>query len=57
MKTSAGAVAGEIPCNQGKKVPPPTPEGHEGRLFPPEQSFKTVMSVTVLSVERKRKSH
>jgi hypothetical protein len=20
-----------------KKVPPPTPEGHEGRLFPPEQ--------------------
>jgi hypothetical protein len=20
-----------------KKIPPPTPEGHEGRLFPPEQ--------------------
>ena len=23
-----------------KKVPPPTPDGREGRLFPPEQSFK-----------------
>lgn len=21
-----------------KKLPPPTPEGHEGRLFPPEQN-------------------
>src|SRR5437667_10243430 len=24
-----------------KKVPPPTPDGREGRLFPPEQSSKT----------------
>jgi len=24
-----------------KKVPPPTPDGREGRLFPPEQSWKT----------------
>jgi hypothetical protein len=23
-----------------KKVPPPTPDGREGRLFPPEQSAK-----------------
>jgi hypothetical protein len=27
--------------NCPKKVPPPTPEGREGRLFPPEQSSKT----------------
>src|SRR6266581_3407678 len=25
-----------------KKVPPPTPDGREGRLFPPEQSWKTL---------------
>src|SRR6266478_7071339 len=25
-----------------KKVPPPTPDGREGRLFPPEQSSKTL---------------
>jgi hypothetical protein len=24
-----------------KKVPPPTPDRREGRLFPPEQSWKT----------------
>jgi hypothetical protein len=24
-----------------KKVPPPTPDRREGRLFPPEQSLKT----------------
>src|SRR5882724_11780255 len=24
-----------------KKLPPPTPDGREGRLFPPEQSSKT----------------
>src|ERR1700719_652272 len=24
-----------------KKVPPPTPDGREGRLFPPEQSYKS----------------
>jgi hypothetical protein len=26
-----------------KKIPPPTPEGHEGRLFPPEQHSFTVL--------------
>src|SRR5436190_21363321 len=26
--------------NYPKKVPPPTPDGREGRLFPPEQSSK-----------------
>jgi hypothetical protein len=26
--------------NAPKKVPPPTPDGREGRLFPPEQSSK-----------------
>jgi len=31
-----------------KKIPPPTPEGREGRLFPPEQSFKTGELVTEL---------
>jgi hypothetical protein len=25
-----------------KKLPPPTPDGREGRLFPPEQSLKTL---------------
>ena len=30
-----------LQIRDGKKIPPPTPEGHEGRLFPPEQlSFK-----------------
>jgi hypothetical protein len=29
-----------------KKIPPPTPEGREGRLFPPEQSSKTGELVT-----------
>jgi len=24
-----------------KKLPPPTPDRYEGRLFPPEQSWKT----------------
>src|ERR1700730_6102402 len=31
-----------------KKVPPPTPDGREGRLFPPEQSSKSVLLVTEL---------
>jgi hypothetical protein len=26
-----------LQSGDGKKIPPPTPEGHEGRLFPPEQ--------------------
>jgi hypothetical protein len=29
-----------------KKIPPPTSEGREGRLFPPEQSSKTAQLVT-----------
>ena len=32
-----------------KKIPPPTPEGHEGRLFPPEQSFKSELGITELT--------
>ena len=32
-----------------KKVPPPTPEGHEGRLFPPEQSFKSEFGISDLT--------
>ncbi len=32
-----------------KKVPPPTPEGHEGRLFPPEQSFKSADQIVDLN--------
>ena len=31
-----------------KKIPPPTPEGREGRLFPPEQSSKTAQQVNEL---------
>src|SRR5207248_9515888 len=33
-----------------KKVPPPTPDGREGRLFPPEQSWKTLTLVNELTV-------
>src|SRR5712671_2769320 len=32
-----------------KKVPPPTPDGREGRLFPPEQSWKTLTLVNELT--------
>jgi hypothetical protein len=32
-----------------KKVPPPTPDGREGRLFPPEQSWKTLRLVIELT--------
>ena len=32
-----------------KKVPPPAPDGREGRLFPPEQSGK--LSVLVIEVD------
>jgi hypothetical protein len=31
-----------------KKIPPPTPEGREGRLFPPEQSSKTAQLLNEL---------
>jgi hypothetical protein len=33
-----------------KKVPPPAPDGREGRLFPPEQSWKTAELVTELGI-------
>jgi hypothetical protein len=32
--------------NHPKKVPPPTPVGREGRLFPPEQSSKICAATT-----------
>src|SRR5256886_17116000 len=35
-----------------KKVPPPTPDGREGRLFPPEQSSKTLMLLNELQAGR-----
>jgi hypothetical protein len=33
-----------------KKVPPPAPDGREGRLFPPEQSWKTAELVIELAI-------
>jgi hypothetical protein len=38
-----------------KKVPPPTPDGREGRLFPPEQSSKAVVLVAELYRCRNKK--
>ena len=35
-----------------KKVPPPTPDGREGRLFPPEQSSKTLRLLNELQAGR-----
>src|SRR6058998_1557953 len=35
-----------------KKVPPPTPDGREGRLFPPEQSSKTLRQLNELQPGR-----
>jgi hypothetical protein len=37
-----------------KKIPPPTSEGREGRLFPPEQSSKTVELLNELLVPRNK---
>jgi len=37
-----------------KKVPPPTPDGREGRLFPPEQSWKTSVLVIELTGRRNK---
>jgi len=37
-----------------KKVPPPTPDGREGRLFPPEQSWKTPLLVIELTGRRNK---
>ena len=39
MITSKNKEEGVCPP---KKLPPPTPDGREGRLFPPEQSWKTL---------------
>jgi hypothetical protein len=33
-----------------KKVPPPAPDGREGRLFPPEQSWKIAVVVIELGI-------
>jgi hypothetical protein len=40
-----------------KKVPPPTPDGREGRLFPPEQSWKTALLVIELTGRRNKILH
>jgi hypothetical protein len=40
-----------------KKVPPPTPDGREGRLFPPEQSWKTALQVIELTGRRNKILH
>jgi hypothetical protein len=40
-----------------KKVPPPTPDGREGRLFPPEQSWKTALLVIELMGRRNKILH
>jgi hypothetical protein len=37
-----------------KKVPPPTPDGREGRLFPPEQSSKVAELLAELNRCRKK---
>jgi hypothetical protein len=45
-----------VPFLSRKKVPPPTPERHEGRLFPPEQAnLITVQELRKPSVCRKSK--
>src|SRR5256886_14889894 len=40
-----------------KKVPPPTPDGREGRLFPPEQSSKSAQLLTELNRCRNKNFH
>ena len=40
-----------------KKVPPPTPDGREGRLFPPEHSWKTALLVIELTCRRNKILH
>jgi len=37
-----------------KKLPPPTPDGREGRLFPPEQSWKTSRLLNELTADRNK---
>jgi hypothetical protein len=37
-----------------KKVPPPTSDGREGRLFPPEQSSKVAELLTELKRRRNK---
>jgi hypothetical protein len=37
-----------------KKLPPPTPDRREGRLFPPEQSSKTSRLLNELPVDRNK---
>jgi hypothetical protein len=40
MTNFAVGVAADFFVIAPKKVPPPTPDGREGRLFPPEQFLK-----------------
>jgi hypothetical protein len=40
-----------------KKVPPPTPDRREGRLFPPEQSLKTSRLLNELVGRRNKILH
>ena len=51
----AGHGAVWLRLHQPKKVPPSTPEGHEGRLFPPEQSFKSEAEIPDLTSACKKK--
>jgi len=37
-----------------KKLPPPTPDRREGRLFPPEQSWKTSRLLNELPADRNK---
>jgi hypothetical protein len=37
-----------------KKLPPPTPDRREGRLFPPEQSWKTLRLLNELPADRNK---
>src|SRR6266436_5409275 len=46
-----------LSCFVIKKVPPPTPDGREGRLFPPEQSWKTALLVIELTGHRNKILH
>jgi len=39
------------------KIPPPTPDGREGRLFPPEQSWKTSTLLNEVTVDRNKILH
>ena len=58
--SAAGGFVGHAGSNfdvcflSRKKVPPPAPEGHEGRLFPPEQSSKSADEIRALAGGRNK---